>query len=85
MALMPCSSCGNRFKGEARNIYLQHFIKDQVESYRHFACSPCAEDILGPFRRQALYRTDDGDWELNDGDEGPKWLPAVDRSSSRRK
>lgn len=76
MSLLPCSSCGNRFKGEAQNVYVQHYFKDEVESYRHCLCEPCVDEVMAEVRRTAYYRTEDGDWEIGDGDGSAKWLPA---------
>lgn len=73
MAIDPCTQCGQRFNGEARNLYIQHFIGEDGESYRIRSCPPCADDLLEPIRQTALWRDDDGAWNYPDGTGQPKW------------
>lgn len=76
MSMLPCTNCGSRFKGEAQNVYVQHYVKDEVESYRHYLCPDCCEDLMAPVRRQAYFRNADGEWEIPDGQGTPNMLPA---------
>lgn len=85
MAIYPCMQCGNRFRGEAQNVYVQHFVADQVESYRFLFCDPCTDDFLADAREKALYRDKDGEWAFAEGVVEPKWQPAPrGRLSGRR-
>ena len=85
MALMPCTNCGGRFKGEAENVYLQHFVGDQVESYRAVVCPDCVSELLSTWREHGLYRAETGDWEFPDGDTQPKMTPAPRQGQLRRR
>lgn len=69
MAWTPCLSCGQRFKGEAENVYVTHPLGDQVERYRWVVCPSCADAVLLAARKTALYRDGDGDWCLPDPDD----------------
>jgi hypothetical protein len=73
MAITPCTQCGQRFNGEAQNLYVQHYEGDNSESYRIIACGPCAEDLLEPIRRTGLWRDDDDAWNYSDGTGEAKW------------
>ena len=73
MAFLPCTQCGQRFNGEAQNLYVQHYDGDQAESYRLMCCTPCAEDLLEPIRKSGLWRDDDGAWNYSDGTGEPRW------------
>lgn len=84
MALMPCTQCGQRFNGEAQNLYLQHYDGDDTEAYRILACTPCLEDLLEPIRRTALWRDDDGAWNYPDGSGEAKWRSAPRGGPPRR-
>lgn len=84
MAIMPCTQCGQRFNGEAQNLYLQHYEGDRAEHYRIQACQPCVDDLLDPVRKTALWRDDDGAWNYPDGTGDPKWLSERRGSPPRR-
>lgn len=84
MAISPCTQCGQRFNGEAQNLYVQHYDGDECEAYRIMACGPCADDLLGPIRRSALWRDDDGAWNYPDGTDEPRWRSRPQGRPSRR-
>lgn len=85
MAIYPCQGCGQRFKGEAENLYVQHFKADQVESYRLLLCEPCVDDRLEEARSKGLYRDGDGEWAFVEDNTEPKWQSAPrGRLSGRR-
>lgn len=85
MAIYPCMGCGQRFKGEAENVYVQHFHLDQVESYRLLLCEPCVDDRLEEARKVGLYRDEDGEWAFAEEDTSPKWQSAPRGGPSRRR
>lgn len=84
MAINPCTQCGQRFNGEAQNLYIQHYDGDDVEAYRIIACPACADDLLEPIRRTALWRDDDGAWNYADGTGVAKWRSQPRERPSRR-
>jgi DNA-directed RNA polymerase subunit RPC12/RpoP len=71
MAWVPCMKCGERFTGEANNVYLQWFVQQDIESYRFVVCTPCLSDIMQPWRAGALWRNPNGEWEQLDGEVQP--------------
>ena len=85
MALMPCMECGQRFKGDAENVYAQHYSGDQVESYRLVLCDRCTEERMRVFRAMGLHRDADGEWVYGEDDDLPKWQPQPQGGSRRPK
>ena len=86
MAWTPCLKCGQRFKGEAHNVYVTHPLGDQVERYRFVVCEPCADEELQAARSAALFLDDDGDWCLPEDPTTPEahYVLSEPRESPRK-
>lgn len=72
MAWMPCLRCGQRFHGEAENVYLTRYVGDERESYRFVCCVDCLDALMSEWRSNALYRDEDGDWVYHDPTDAPE-------------
>ena len=89
MAWMPCLRCKERFDGEALNLYLTAYFGDERESYRYVVCPQCLEVLVAEWRESALFRAEDGEWQLSQPGKQPARLqgplePQEGRSRPRR-
>lgn len=77
MATWPCAVCDQRFAGPAMSLYLTLYEGDEAEKYRFVCCPICAKALLDPWRKRALFRNNDGEWEFPplDGEPTPHKIP----------
>jgi hypothetical protein len=97
MPFSPCQRCFQPYKGEAHNVYLTLFRKDQRVQLRYIVCPDCELSLATEYLTHGLHKDDAGDWMLGGPEvaledlwadalpwDGPsKWPPAG--KESRRK
>lgn len=63
MATYPCMQCGQRFAGDAFNVYLQTYEGSSRSSLRKIVCGTCRDLLTLEWCKNALFRNAAGDWE----------------------
>lgn len=71
LAWQPCLRCDQRFNGPALNAYCSVYVGEDAESYRFVVCEPCLDELLDVWRRRALFRSAEGEWEFHDPTDEP--------------
>lgn len=62
MAIYPCMRDGERFAGEARNVYLTLYRGDRSLKLRLVVCPSCEDELAAEWVARSLFRDQDGSW-----------------------
>lgn len=76
MAIWPCMRCGQRFSGEAQNVYATWYDGDERESYRFVVDALCLAELLEEWRRAALQKDELEGWVYSEPGATPRRLGA---------
>lgn len=68
MPIYPCQYCDQPYQGEAYNVYLTLFHKDDKASFRFVVCEPCRDTLVEDWVVKSMTRDGNGDWNLPHGD-----------------
>ena len=60
--------CGERFNGEAKNLYLTQFERNRSLKLRYVICPECVTALTSEWEKLSLYRDAFGQW--NSQEEG---------------
>lgn len=56
LAIFPCYHCDQRYSGEAQNLYLSWFDKDEAVKLRYVICPDCRDELMDHWKSRALVR-----------------------------